>query len=56
MSSNFRYNVPNKYKHLIKPHKALGDSARIFLAYKEFNHDKNKFKKRMNKHLELCNG
>lgn len=55
ISSNFRYNVPDKYKYLIKPHKALGDSARIFLAYKEFNHDKNNFKKRMNKHLELCN-
>ena len=53
-SSNFKYKVPDKYKYLIKPHKALGDSARIFLTYKEFNQDKNKFIRTTEKHLEVC--
>jgi hypothetical protein len=54
-SFNFKYKVPDKYKYQIKPHKALGDSARIFLAYKEFNHDRNKFKKIIGDYLKLCN-
>lgn len=53
-SLNFKYKTSSKYKYQIKPHKALGDSVRIFLAYKEFNHDKDKFKKTIGKHLDLC--
>lgn len=53
-SLNFKYDTPDKYKYLIKPHKALGDSARIFLAYKEFNLNKKKFKKTIENHLVVC--
>ena len=53
-SLNFKYKTSSKYKYQIKPHKALGDSVRIFLAYKEFNHDRNKFKKTIGKHLDIC--
>lgn len=44
-SSNFEYKIPSKFKSLIEPHKALGDSARTFLIYKEFNKDGYDFKK-----------
>jgi hypothetical protein len=53
-SSNFEYEMPNTLKHLIKPHRALGDSARTFLVYKEFNLDENNFKRLIKKHLELA--
>lgn len=54
-SFNFKYEIPEKYKYQIKPHKALGDCARMFLAYKEFNHNRNRFKKIITDYLEFCN-
>ncbi len=34
-SQHFRYRVPKRLRHLIKPHRALGDAARIFLLSRE---------------------
>jgi predicted nucleotidyltransferase len=35
-SKNFRYPLPEHYKYLIKPHRAIGDACRIFVIYEEF--------------------
>ena len=53
-SLNFKYEIPEKYKHIIKPHKAIGDAARIFLAYKEFNHNLDEFQVLIKNHHIIC--
>ncbi|HTY92225.1 MAG TPA: hypothetical protein VMC84_13700 [Methanocella sp.] len=35
-SDHFTYDVPPYCRNFVKPHKAVGDAARIFLLYKEF--------------------
>lgn len=35
-SENLRYPLPDRYKYLIKPHRAIGDACRIFVIYEEF--------------------
>lgn len=35
-SENLRYPLPERYRYLIKPHKAIGDACRIFVIYEEF--------------------
>ncbi|MBD2257670.1 hypothetical protein [Pseudanabaena sp. FACHB-2040] len=35
-SKNLRYPLPERYRYLIKPHKAIGDACRIFVIYEEF--------------------
>jgi hypothetical protein len=42
-SENFNYKIPKKYVHLIKPHRAVGDVARIFLIYREFFYNLDSF-------------
>lgn len=42
-SDNFKYKIPKKYRHLIKPHRAVGDVARIFLIYREFFYNRDSF-------------
>lgn len=42
-SKNFKYPVPDIYRNFLKPHKAIGDAARIFLLYKEFYANKDAF-------------
>ena len=53
-SLNFKYNIPEKYKYIIKPHKAIGDAARIFLVYKEFSHNLEEFQVLINNHRIIC--
>jgi hypothetical protein len=48
-SSNFRFPLPECYKYLIKPHRAIGDACRIFVVHQEFCSVKSTFK-------ELCIG
>lgn len=36
-SKNLQYPLPERYKYLIKPHKAIGDACRIFVIYEEFS-------------------
>lgn len=35
-SDHFTYSVPSYCRNFVKPHKAVGDAARMFLLYKEF--------------------
>lgn len=35
-TKHFRYPIPKQYRYILKPHKAVGDTTRIFLLYKEF--------------------
>ncbi len=44
-SKHFRYGIPKSFRYLIKPHKAVGDAARIFLLYKELNEHREEFLK-----------
>ena len=40
-SAHFSYSLPEKYRYLIKPHKAIGDAARIFLLTGNFTNIRN---------------
>jgi hypothetical protein len=51
-SENYTYPVPVKCRNFIKPHKAVGDAARIFLLYREFHEDKEEFLRRS---MEILN-
>jgi hypothetical protein len=42
-SAHFSYALPEKYRYLIKPHKAIGDAARMFLVDQEFHRYPEKF-------------
>jgi hypothetical protein len=37
-SAHFLYRIPGKFRYLIRPHKAIGDAARMFLVDQEFHH------------------
>jgi hypothetical protein len=51
-SDHFSYSLPEKYRYLIKPHKAIGDAARIFLVDREFHQYPEKFTEQLTGHLE----
>lgn len=53
-SKHFEYRIPKKYEKKIKPHRALGDAARIFLLYKEYNRSKNDVKKHIRSYFKVC--
>jgi len=36
-SAHFSYTLPGKFRYLIKPHKGIGDAARMFLADREMS-------------------
>ena len=36
-SDHYTYTLPEKFRYLIKPHKAIGDAARMFLVDREFH-------------------
>jgi hypothetical protein len=42
-SAHFSYVLPEKYCYQIKPHRAIGDAARMFLVDLEFHHYPEKF-------------
>lgn len=48
---HFTYILPEKYRYLIKPHKAMGDAARIFLADREFHEHPEEFGMQLKRHL-----
>lgn len=50
-SANLRYPLPERYKYLIKPHKAIGDACRIFVIYEEFFKVEFEFVQRCRKYL-----
>lgn len=50
-STHFSYTLPEKYRYLIKPHKAIGDAARMFLVDLEFHRYAEKFGERLSGHI-----
>jgi hypothetical protein len=52
-SLHFTYTIPERFRYLIKPHKAVGDAARIFLADREFHQFPEEFGGRLREHLTL---
>jgi hypothetical protein len=42
-SAHFSYTLPEKFRFLIKPHKAIGDAARMFLVDREYHQYPEKF-------------
>lgn len=51
-SAHFSYSIPEKFRYLIKPHKAIGDAARMFLVDCEFHEYPEEFGERLKGHLE----
>jgi hypothetical protein len=51
-SAHFSYSLPEKYRYLIKPHKAVGDAARIFLGDREFHQYPDTFGEQLAGHVE----
>ncbi|MFA5269787.1 MAG: hypothetical protein WC379_17620 [Methanoregula sp.] len=51
-SAHFSYILPEKFRYLIKPHKAIGDAARMFLVDLEFHRHQEKFGEQLTGHLE----
>jgi hypothetical protein len=50
-SAHFLYTVPEKFRYLIKPHKAIGDAARMFLVDQEFHQYPEKFREGLTGHI-----
>jgi hypothetical protein len=51
-SAHFSYILPEKFRYLIKPHKAIGDAARMFLVDLEFHRYPQGFGEQLTGHLE----
>jgi hypothetical protein len=51
-SDHFSYILPEKFRYLIKPHKAIGDAARMFLVDLEFHQYPEEFGVQLAGHLE----
>jgi len=51
-SEHFSYSLPEKFRYLIKPHKAIGDACRIFLGDLEFHQYPEIFGEQLTGHLE----
>jgi hypothetical protein len=51
-SAHLSYSLPEKFRYLIKPHKAIGDAARMFLVDLEFHQYPEKFGEQLTGHLE----
>jgi len=52
-SENLRYPLPERYRYLIRPHKAIGDACRIFVVYEEFFKFKLEFVQRCRNYLHV---
>jgi hypothetical protein len=53
-SKNFDYSIQKTYESKIKPHRALGDAARIFLAYKEFKRSRDDLRSTIREYFKDC--
>jgi hypothetical protein len=51
-SDHYTYTLPEKFRYLIKPHKAIGDAARMFLVDREFHQYPEEFGERLKGHLD----
>jgi hypothetical protein len=50
-SAHFTYEIPEKYRYLIKPHKAMGDAVRMFLVDREYTRYPEEFGLQLRDHL-----
>lgn len=50
-SDHLSYPIPEKFRYLIKPHKAIGDAIRMFLVDQEFHHYPDGFGESLAVHL-----
>jgi hypothetical protein len=50
-SRNFTYQIPYRYRYVIKPHKAIGDAARMFLLDMEFSRFESGFRQGVEGHV-----
>lgn len=51
-STHFSYTLPEKFRYLIKPHKAIGDAARVFLVDLEFHRYPEEFGEQLTGHIK----
>jgi hypothetical protein len=51
VSTHFFYTIPEKFLYRVKPHKAIGDAARMFLVDQEFLRFPEEFGERLKDHL-----
>ncbi len=50
-SAHFRYQIPPRFRFIIKPHKAIGDAARMLLLSQEFRHHPASFEAEVREHI-----
>jgi hypothetical protein len=50
-SRNLSYRIPEKFRYVIKPHKAIGDAARMLLLDAEFNRFEEVFRELVEGHM-----
>lgn len=50
-SNHFLYPIPEKFRYIIKPHKAIGDAARMMLVSQEFRHHSQDFEAGVRDHV-----
>jgi hypothetical protein len=50
-STHFRYTIPEKFRYIIKPHKAIGDAARMLLVSQEFRNYPGEFEAGVKEHV-----
>lgn len=50
-STHFQYSIPEKFRYIIKPHKAIGDAARMLLVSQEFLFQPEYFENGVREHL-----
>ena len=50
-SAHFTYPIPEKFRYIIKPHKAIGDANRMLLVSQEFRHHPGEFEAGVREHV-----
>ncbi|WP_321505269.1 hypothetical protein [uncultured Methanoregula sp.] len=50
-SKNISYQIPEKFRYVIRPHKAIGDAARMLLLDAEFNRFGDEFRGQVEGHM-----
>ena len=50
-SAHFSYKIPDRFRYIIKPHKAIGDAARMLLVAQEFHHHPREFEAGVKEHI-----
>jgi hypothetical protein len=50
-STHFTYPIPEKFRYILKPHKAIGDAARMLLVSQEFRHHPAEFEAGVREHV-----